>query len=1013
MFTPVAATQQFPEMERALLDKWYSTGIIDGYLRKNSDSKETFSFLDGPITANNPMGVHHAWGRTYKDLWQKFNNLLGKKQRFQSGFDCQGLWVEVEVEKELGLHSKKDIENLVPGDKKASIAKFVQLCKDRVHTFSKVQTEQSKRLGYFMDWDHSYFTMSDENNYMIWRFIHVCHENGWVYKGHESVPWCPRCQTAISQHEMLTEDYKEVVHESVFIEFPLVGKEKEYLLVWTTTPWTIPANIAVAVDEKIEYALVEGMTGNTYWIAKDLVEAVFNPPSHKATEGQEKKEYKKIIKTTLGKELVGLTYEGPFDDLSAVAEVKKAHSKFHTVVPTDKLIMPISTTEGTGLVHTAVSAGTEDFMLGKKLGLPMIPVIADDASYLPGFGDFSGKNAKKHPELIIDFLKAHRGGEFLFSTLRYKHRYPACWRCKAELVWKVADEWYIAMDVHPLQVESQKSKVEGQEQDRRTLRERMVAVAKQINWIPGFGLERELDWLKNMHDWLISKKNRYWGLSLPIYECLACKTFEVIGSKEELHARAASGWDLFEGHSPHKPFIDEVTIECPGCKAPMHRIEDVGNPWLDAGIVAYSTISKNNTKPLYTENLTKGQLPSGQKKEWEQWFPADFITESFPGQFKNWFYSLIAMSTVMEDKPPFKTVLGYATCMGEDGRAMHKSWGNYIEFNEGAEKIGVDVMRWMFGRQNPAENLLFGYKKADEVRRQFYLMVWNVYKFFVDYATMEHMELKGKPVLTLKKFNILDEWIMTRLSMYVAEAKKSYLSYNIQTVALSGEQFISDVSQWFIRRSRDRVWVNSENKDDKQSFYETLHSVLTVFSVTVSPLMPFITDAIYTNLTGEKSVHLAQWIDLESTTNSMLVSDMAFIRTLAEHGHRVRKEHKLKVRQPLALVTIRMAKNTEFEGNDALLDILKSELNVKKIILEKGVTDNHEVVFDTILSDELVREGRMRDLVRSIQEQRKIKQVKPDQKIKLTIPSEFMEWKDYIAKRVLAHEISAGEMKVE
>lgn len=977
MFKPVSSTQQFPEMERALLDKWYSTGIIDGYLTKNNSATKTFSFLDGPITANNPMGVHHAWGRTYKDLWQKFHNLLGEKQRFQSGFDCQGLWVEVEVEKELKLHTKKDIENLIPGDKKASIAKFVQLCKDRVYKFSGVQTEQSKRLGYFMDWDHSYFTMANANNYMIWRFISTCHKNGWVYKGHESVPWCPRCETAISQHEMLTEDYKEVVHESVFIEFPLVGKKDEYLLVWTTTPWTIPANIAVAVDEKIEYALVKGATGKLFWIAKDLVEVVF------------KKEYQSIEKTVFGKELVGAQYTGPFDHLPAVAEVKNKHKNFHTVVPTDSMIMPISTTEGTGLVHTAVSAGTEDFMLGRKLGLPMIPVIADDASYLAGFGDFSGKNAKKHPELIIDFLKTYQNGEFLFSTLRYKHRYPACWRCKAELVWKVADEWYIAMD---------KPGIDG-----RSLRSRMIEVAKQISWIPGFGMERELDWLKNMHDWLISKKNRYWGLALPIYECKNCKSFEVISSKEELEKRAVKGWSEFKGHSPHKPFIDEVMVACPTCKGEIQRIEDVGNPWLDAGIVAYSTISENNTDPLYLKD----------KKEWEKWFPADFITESFPGQFKNWFYALIAMSTVMEDKPPFKTVLGFATCTGEDGRPMHKSWGNAVEFNEGAEKIGVDVMRWMFARQNPADNMLFGYKKADEVRRQFYLMVWNVYKFFIDYAGMEHIDIQGKPSLSLSKHNVLDEWIMTRLSTYVSDAKKAYLEYNVQTVALGGESFMNDVSTWFIRRSRDRVWVNSDNKQDKQSFYETLHAVLTVFAVTVSPIMPFISDEMFTNLTGEKSVHLTDWIDLEEPKNAQIIQDMAMIRSLAEAGHRVRKENKLKVRQPLASVKVQLAKDSVFHESDMLLDILKSELNVKKVILSKGKTEQHEVVFDTVLTEELAREGKMRDLVRSIQEQRKIKQVKPDQKIKLTIPEEFMEWKEYIAKRVLANEIVAGEMKVE
>lgn len=981
MFKPVSSTQQFPEMEKKLLDSWYETGIITSYREKNNSSKETYSFLDGPITANNPMGVHHAWGRTYKDLWQKFFNLVGRKQRFQSGFDCQGLWVEVEVEKELKLRSKKDIENLVPGDKKASIAKFVQLCKDRVYKFSKIQTEQSKRLGYFMDWEHSYYTMDDENNYMIWRFLKVCFENKWMYKGHESVPWCPRCETAISQHEMLTEDYKEIVHESVFMEFPIVGKNNEYLLVWTTTPWTIPANIAVAVDVKIEYALVEGTTGKLFWVAKDLVEAVF------------KKEYKKIVKTAFGKELVGLKYEGAFDALPSVAEVANANPKtFHTVVPTDPMIMPISVTEGTGMVHTAVSAGTEDFMLGRKLGLPMIPVIADDASYLPGFGEFSGKNAKKHPELIIDFLKTHKEGEFLFSTLRYKHRYPACWRCKTELVWKVADEWYIAMD---------KPGTDG-----RTLRSRMIEVAKQIQWIPSFGLERELDWLKNMHDWLISKKNRYWGLSLPIYECPKCKTFEVIGSKEELKKRATKGWNEFEGHSPHKPFIDEVTITCEKCNSEMHRIEDVGNPWLDAGIVAYSTIRRNNQgEPLYTLD----------KKEWEQWFPANFITESFPGQFKNWFYSLIAMSTVMEDKPPFKTVLGYATCTGEDGRPMHKSWGNYVEFNEGAEKIGVDVMRWMFARQNPSENLLFGYKRADEVRRQFFLMLWNTYKYFVDYANLEKVDIQGSPKFSLKKKNILDLWIFARLAQFVDNAKQAYEQFDVQTVALEGEKLIGDVSTWYIRRSRERLWTNSEDVADKADFYTMLHGVLVTVATVFSPIMPFVTDEIYTSLTGEKSVHLSNWPTLSIKKNDALIADMTLIRKIAEAGHRARKENKLKVRQPLAHAEVFFPKDVQFADKAAIGAyelLLKSELNVKTLTFGSGKSEECEVVFDTKLTDELVQEGKMRDLIRSIQELRKIQQVKTDEKVKLTIPAEFKTWKDYIAKRVLASEVAEGELKV-
>jgi len=667
VFKPVSPQVDFPALEREILRWWYDSGIVEKYLHKNDSSQKTFSFLDGPITANNPMGVHHAWGRTYKDLWQRYYTYLGYKQRYQNGFDCQGLWVEVEVEKDLGFKSKKDIEDY-------GVANFVNKCKERVYKYSSIQTDQSKRLGYFMDWDKSYFTMSDENNYSIWQFLKVCYDRGWVYKGLDSVPWCPRCETAISQHEMLTEDYKEVTHKSIYLKLPVIGRENEFLLVWTTTPWTLPANIAVTVDPKIDYTLVKGNSGFNFWVAKDLVETVF------------KSGYAALLKTVPGKKLLGLKYRGPFDDLLAVKQVSE-HPLFHTVVASDPRIMPISVEEGTGLVHTAVSAGVEDFKLGQKIGLPLIEVIADNADYLPGLDWLAGQNAKKHPEIILDYLsdKDSKGENWVFHIHNFTHRYPACWRCKTELVWKVAQEWYIAMD-----------KPDPTHAKGLTLRKQMISVAKKIKWLPDFGLDRELDWLDNMHDWLISKKNRYWGLALPVYECPSCGKFEVIGGKDELKSRAVSGWELFEGNSPHRPWIDEVKIKCTDCGEPVPRIHDVGNPWLDAGIVSFST------------------LPSG-------WFPADFITESFPGQFRNWFYSLLAMAAVLENTAPFKNVLGYALVRDERGREMHKSWGNAIEFNEGAEKMGVDIMRWLYCTHDPATNVNFGYGPAEITRRRFFL----------------------------------------------------------------------------------------------------------------------------------------------------------------------------------------------------------------------------------------------------------------------------------------------------
>lgn len=997
MFKPVGNDINFVEMEEKLLSHWYKDGVVDKYLKKNSSSKKYFSFIDGPITANNPMGVHHGWGRTYKDLWPKFFNLIGYRQRFQNGFDCQGLWVEVEVEKELGLKTKKEIENLVPGDRAASIAKFVELCKQRVLKYSAIQTEQSKRLGYFADWKNSYFTMSDENNYMIWHFLKKCYENGWIYKGKESVPWCPRCETAISQHEMLTEDYKEVTHDSIIIEFPITNFQfpnkfqisnnqfpKVFLLVWTTTPWTIPANIAVAVDKDLEYSLVEGNTGYFFWIAKDLVKKVF------------KGDYKRIVKTVKGEDLVGLKYIGPFDDLKKVKETaKKYPDKFHTVIATDPNILPVTVEEGTGLVHTAVSAGTEDFKLGKKYGLPMIPVIADNADYLPDLDFLSGRNAKKHPEIILDYLKTK---DFVFRIERYKHRYPACWRCKTELVWKVEDEWYIAMDRPSHKASDGKQNL--------TLRQRMVGVAKKIKWMPEFGLDRELDWLKKMHDWLISKKNRYWGLALPIYECRKCGFVDVIGSKEELKKRAVKNWDKFEGHTPHKPFIDEVLIKCKKCGALVKRIDDVGNPWLDAGIVPYSTISENNQgEPLYLKNKT----------EWKKWFPADFITESFPGQFKNWFYAMIAESSVLENTNPFKQVLGYGTCLAEDGRPMHKSWGNMIEFNEAATKIGVDVMRWMYVSHNPADNLLFGYRRADEVRRRFYLILWNVYKFFVEYANLDKFKsqnLKVKSKSQKSKVNILDLWILNRFNWLIDYVERSLKGFDAKDAAIEIEKFVNDLSTWYIRRSRNRVWVNSDNQMDKDDFYNTLYSILIDLSVILSPFMPFIADKIYTDLTGSESVHLANWPKSGIKADMGILEDMNLLREIVEVGHRIRKEESIKLRQPLKKVTVFLPKNKKIllkkNLNDYLL-LLSAELNTKSVDIKGTKKELIEISYDKELTNELIIEGRLRDLIRQIQGERKNLKISPEETIDLVIPKEFSSFCNFLKKRVLAKRVNIGD----
>lgn len=944
-FKAVDPKQDFVAMEKRLLDYWYKEGIIEKYLKKNKSSKKKFSFLDGPITANNPMGVHHAWGRTYKDLWQRFYNMQGFAGRFQNGFDEQGLWVEVEVEKELGFKNKKDIE-------KFGIDKFVNLCKERVNKYSQIQTEQSKRLGYFMDWENSYHTSSDENNYAIWNFIKVCHQKGYLYKGRDSVPWCPRCGTAISQHEILTEEYKEITHKAVFVKFKLQDSD-ENLLAWTTTPWTLPSNVAIAVNPEFTYALYQNSKTEEkiIFLRTDLVEGV-SRDIRKDLFGDDQQDWE-CIKDYKGQDLVGLKYEGNFDELPALKEVE------HRVVAAKDLV---NAEEGTGLVHLAPGAGEEDFKIAKVENLAVVESIDESANYLEGFADLTSQNAKNNPDLIIDKLKEK---EVLFKEEKYKHRYPTCWRCKTELVWRVVDEWYIAMD-----------KIDPDDKKGRTLRQEMVDVAGRINWIPKFGLDRELDWLKNMHDWLISKK-RYWGLALPIWECAKCGNFEVVGSKEELEKKASEGWEKFEGNTPHRPWIDEVKVKCSKCSEVSSRIKDVGNPWLDAGIVPFSTMPK-------------------------EWFPADFITESFPGQFKNWFYSLIAMSTVLKNENPFKTVLGFATLLDEKREEMHKSKGNAIEFNEAADKIGVDVMRWMYTSQNPVNNLLFGYHKADEVRRRFYLILWNVYSFFITYANSDNWIPKQLTITHHPSPNILDQWIISRLNSITKTVNDSLSKFDSQQASFAIESFvIGDLSTWYIRRSRDRVGVTSSDQEDKEACYQTQYWLLVELSKLISPFMPFIAEEMYMNLSGEESVNLADFsVSNEKFIDGALEKQMQNARDLVEKAHSLRKEVNIKVRQPLAQLTYGDEKLPE-----KIEKIIAVEVNVKNIVYKKGSGPK----LDTTVTPALKAEGEARNIIRDIQVARKEAGCRLDQKINVQIPSWPKEFENEIKKQTLTTALTEGD----
>jgi len=957
-FQPVPPQPDFVKEERKILRWWYQAGVVKKYLRKNRQAKKRFSFLDGPITANNPMGVHHAWGRTLKDLYQRYKNMQGFAQRFQNGFDNQGLWVEVEVEKKLGFRSKKEIE-------KYGLAKFVNQCKKHTLGFAKVQTKQSQRLGYFMDWGNDYYTMSEENNYAIWHFLKKCWQDGNLYKGRDSVPWCPRCGTAISQHEILTEEYKELTHDSVYFKLPILNDQKKnYFLVWTTTPWTIPGNVALAVNPQAEYWLV-----NHCWLAASLAKKVF---------GSQAKPQQKAK----GSQLVGLKYQAPFDQFAAVqAACRENPQTFHTVVAAEELV---SAEEGTGIVHIAPGCGTEDFRLGLKTHLPVLPVIDEAAYYLPGFGDLSGKNAKDNPSLVLNhpLLK-----DYLFKIEPYTHRYPTCWRCKSELVWRVVDEWYIAMD-------------DSRHPGARNYRQELMEVIKSVNWIPEFGYERELDWLRNMEDWLISKK-RYWGLALPIWEC-ECGYFTVIGSRQELQEKAVEGWKKFVGHTPHRPWVDAVKIKCPRCGKVISRIADVGNPWLDAGIVPFSTLGYFR-----------------QRKYWQKWFPADLVLECFPGQFRNWFYSLLAMSVVLEKKAPFKNLLGHGLVKDEKGEEMHKSKGNAIWFDEAAEKMGVDTMRWLYARHNPALNLNFGYSIADEVRRQFIFLYWNAYRFFITYADFHHWSPPQR-ITPPKALTVLDQWILSRW-----EETKKTVAHKLDQFAhhealRATEEFLADLSGWYIRRSRQRLAFFNPQQKDRQICLQTLYYLLHQLSLVLAPFIPFLTETIWQNLTGhgqkwsaKDSVHLQDWPSVaEKFLRPALEKKMSRVREAVALGHAQRKAKQIGVRQPLPKLVIYNSNFKNFEKG--LIQLIKEELNVKEIEI-KASKGKLKVELDTQITPELKKEGEARQLIRQIQLLRRQQGLKLRDKVIVFAPSWPAEWEEEIKKKTGASRLvrQKGELRIQ
>ena len=816
----------FIETEHEVLRFWEENDCF-GKLRAKNAGHTRFRFLDGPITANNPMGIHHAWGRSLKDIFIRYKAMQGYDCRYQNGFDAQGLWVEVEVEKELGFKTKRDIEEY-------GMDKFTKKCVERVKKFSGIITEQSKRLGQWMDWDNSYFTHTDKNIQGIWYFLQKCNENGWLRKEYKPMPWCPRCGTSLSEHEM-TGSYKLMTHNSVFFKLPIVETGKK-ILVWTTTPWTLSSNVALAVNPEIDYVEVRIASDDATLIcAKNAIKYL----------GDDKQEVLRMFK---GAELVGLHFETCFPEFDAQQGID------HRIVAWED----VDAEEGTGVVHIAPGCGAEDFQLGVREGLAQVMPVDDSGIFLSGFGFMSGKDSHDIADEVFAELEKRNK---LYKVEPHEHSYPVCWRCKHEVIFRLVPAWFIATE---------------------ELKPRLIRAAESVRWEPDSNGKRMVDWLNNMGDWNISRK-RYYGLPLPFYVC-DCGEVTVIGSKAELREKAVDPAMVDALPELHRPWVDDVQIVCPKCGKPVHRIAETGDVWLDAGIVPYSTFG-------YFDD----------KEEWKKNFPAEWVTE-MREQVRLWFYSMLFMSVVLEDRAPYERVLSYNSVVAEDGSRFSKT-GFMIRFDEAAEKIGADTVRYLYAGAPVANDVRFGYNLGDEARRKL-LGFYNIYTFFDTYASIDKPCFDGYTP-DKEAFTPVDRWMMLRTDAYIRKATEAYENYRTYALVKEFESFVDDISNWYVRTNRRRFW-KAEDEKDKMVAYYTLFTALCACVQTMAPIIPFMTEGIWQRLVRKVmpsapiSVHLTDFPKpLDMFEDDGLMDQVAEVRDIIATAMRLRNEQQLKVRQPL------------------------------------------------------------------------------------------------------------------
>ena len=874
MYKQVPTSLNFVDREKAVEKFWEDNDIFKKSMEHRKEG-ETYTFYDGPPTANGKPHIGHVETRTIKDMIPRYRTMKGYMVPRKAGWDTHGLPVELEVEKMLGLDGKEQIEEY-------GLAPFIDKCKESVWKYKGMWEDFSRTVGFWADMDNPYVTYDDNFIESEWWALKTIWDKGLLYKGFKIVPYCPRCGTPLSSHEV-AQGYKAVKERSAIVRFKVKG-EDAYFLAWTTTPWTLPSNVALCVNPEETYLKVKAADGYTYYIAKALADKVLG------SLAEEDKAAYEVLETYVGKDLEYKEYEPLYKCAGDAAEKQK--KKAHFVTCDDYVTM----TDGTGIVHIAPAFGEDDSRIGRNYELPFVQFV-DGKGDLTAETPYAGKFVKDADPLVLKDLDAE--GK-LFDAPKFEHDYPFCWRCDTPLIYYARESWFIKMTA---------------------VKDDLVRNNKTINWIPAsIGEGRFGNWLENIQDWGVSR-NRYWGTPLNIWEC-ECGHQHSIGSREELYKM--SGNEKAKTVEFHRPYIDEITITCPECGKQMKRVPEVIDCWFDSGAMPFA----------------QHHYPFENKDLFEQQFPANFISEAVD-QTRGWFYSLLAESTLLFNKAPYKNVIVMGHVQDENGQKMSKSKGNAVDPFNALETYGADAIRWYFYTSSaPWLPKRFSGKAVQEGQRKFMGTLWNTYAFFVLYANIDNFDA-SKYTLEYDKLPVMDKWLLSKLNSTVAEVDSNLDQYRIPEAAKALQDFVDEMSNWYVRRSRERFWAKGMEQD-KINAYMTLYTALVNICKAAAPMIPFMTEDIYQNLvrsndaSAPESIHLCDFpVVNKDHIDKKLEEDMEDVLDAVVMGRACRNEAAIKNRQPIS----RMYIKADFTLSEFYQEIIEDELNVKEVVFTDDVRD--------------------------------------------------------------------------